>query len=118
MTKTVHAVVIDDNKDDLFIATRLLRKAGIKNVVQFSRIPETIVYLEDLAEGIRPCPDLIVLDLNVGHDSGFEVLRLYSPIPTFRHATSLCGPDQAQLRENCASTSGWIVCPRAKEIPR
>ena len=77
MPKAIQAVVIDDNKDDLFIATRLLRRAGIKDITQFSRIPEVIIYLEDIAEGIRPCPDLIVLDLNVGHDSGFEVLRLY-----------------------------------------
>ena len=84
MPKTVHAVVIDDNKDDLFIATRILGKAGINNVLQFSRIPETILYLEDIAEGIRPCPDLIVLDLNVGHDSGFEVLRLYKSNPNLQ----------------------------------
>jgi CheY-like chemotaxis protein len=77
VAKTIHAVVIDDNKDDLFIATRLLARTGIKDVTQFARIPEAVVFLEDIAEGIRPCPDLIVLDLNVGHDSGFEVLRLY-----------------------------------------
>ena len=77
MAKSIHAVAIDDNKDDLFIATRLLNRVGINDVTQFSRIPEAIVFLEDIAEGIRPCPDLIVLDLNVGHDSGFEVLRLY-----------------------------------------
>jgi len=81
MAKTIHAVAIDDNKDDLFIATRLLNRVGIKDVTQFSRIPEAIVFLEDIAEGIRPCPDLIVLDLNVGHDSGFEVLRLYKSNP-------------------------------------
>lgn len=81
MAKTIHAVVIDDNKDDLFIATRLLRKIGIKDVTQFSRIPESIVFLENIAEGNRPCPDFIVLDLNVGYDSGFEVLRLYKSNP-------------------------------------
>jgi CheY-like chemotaxis protein len=81
MAKSIHAVAIDDNKDDLFIATRLLNRVGIKDVTQFSRIPEAIVFLEDIAEGIRPCPDLIVLDLNVGHDSGFEVLRLYKSNP-------------------------------------
>jgi len=77
VAKAIHAVVIDDNKDDLFIATRLLGRAGIKDITQFSGIPEAIVFLEDIAEGIRPCPDLVVLDLNVGHDSGFEVLRHY-----------------------------------------
>jgi CheY-like chemotaxis protein len=81
VAKTIQAVVIDDNKDDMFIATRILGRAGIKDVQQFSRIPETIHYLEEIAEGTRPCPDLIVLDLNVGHDSGFEVLRLYKSNP-------------------------------------
>jgi CheY-like chemotaxis protein len=81
MPKAIQAIVIDDNKDDLFIATRLLRRARIKNITQFSRIPEAMLYLEEIAEAIRPCPDLIVLDLNVGHDSGFEVLRLYKSNP-------------------------------------
>lgn len=75
------AVVIDDNKDDLFIATRILHKLGIEDVLQFSRIPDALHFLEDIAEDVRPCPDLIVLDLNVGHDSGFEVLRFYKSIP-------------------------------------
>ena len=81
MAKNTQAVVIDDNKDDLFIATRILGRLGIKDVLQFSRIPEAIHFLEDIAEEVRPCPDLIVLDLNVGHDSGFEVLRLYKSNP-------------------------------------
>jgi len=59
VAKAIHAVVIDDNKDDLFIATRLLGRAGIKDITQFSGIPEAIVFLEDIAEGIRPCPDLV-----------------------------------------------------------
>jgi CheY-like chemotaxis protein len=81
MAKTTQAVVIDDNKDDLFIATRILGRLGIKDVLQFSGIPEVIHYLEDIVEGVRPCPDLIVLDLNLGHDSGFEVLRFYKSTP-------------------------------------
>jgi CheY-like chemotaxis protein len=81
MAKMTQAVVIDDNKDDLFIATRILHKLGIEDVLQFSRIPDAVHYLEDIAEDIRPCPGLIVLDLNVGHDSGFEVLRLYKSNP-------------------------------------
>ena len=80
-SKAIQAVVIDDNKDDLFIATRLLTRTGVQDVTQFSGIPEAIVFLEDIAEGVRPCPDLLVLDLNVGHDSGFEVLRLYKENP-------------------------------------
>jgi len=77
MARVIQSVVIDDNKDDLFIAARILGRFGIKDVLQFSRIPEAIHFLEEIAEDVRPCPDLIVLDLNVGHDSGFEVLRLY-----------------------------------------
>ena len=104
MPKAIQAVVIDDNKDDLFIATRLLRRAGIKDVTQFSRIPEVIVYLEDIAEGIQPCPDLIVLDLNVGHDSGFEVLRLYKSNLKLQNCDIIVwtgsGPSEKELCEH------------------
>ena len=56
MARTIHAVAIDDNKDDLFIATRLLNRVGIKDVTQFSHIPEAIVFLEDIAEGHSSLP--------------------------------------------------------------
>lgn len=36
-----------------------------------------MMYLEDVVAGEKPYPDLMVLDLGVGVDSGFEALRFH-----------------------------------------
>src|ERR1700749_2537646 len=114
MVKIFHSVVIDDNKDDLFIATRLLNRLGIKDVTQFSRIPEAIVFLEDIAEDIRPCPDLIVLDLNVGHDSGFEVLRLYKSNPKLQSCDIIVWTGSGAIEKELCEHFG-VECVRKSE---
>ena len=114
MARTIHAVAIDDNKDDLFIATRLLNRVGIKDVTQFSHIPEAIVYLEDIAEGVRPCPDLIVLDLNVGHDSGFEVLRLYKSNPKLQSCDIIVWTGSGSLERELCEHFG-VECVRKRD---
>jgi CheY-like chemotaxis protein len=78
---TFHVVIIEDSSDDLGIATRVLNGIGIREVASFSRIPEAMLFLEEIAAGARSCPDLILLDLNLGNDSGFEVLRYYKSNP-------------------------------------
>ena len=114
MVKIFHSVVIDDNKDDLFIATRLLNRLGIKDVTQFSRIPEAIVFLEDIAEGVRNCPDLIVLDLNVGHDSGFEVLRLYKSNPKLQSCDIIVWTGSGAIEKELCEHFG-VECVRKSE---
>ena len=81
MPPDFRVVVIEDSSDDLWIATRVLNGIGIREVATFSRIPEAMIYLEEIAAGARDCPDLMLLDLNLGNDSGFEVLRYYKSTP-------------------------------------
>lgn len=81
MTSDIQVVIIEDSHDDSFLATRILNSTGVANVTRFARIPEALVFLEEIAEGSRGCPHLILLDLNVGLDSGFEILRFYKSNP-------------------------------------
>jgi CheY-like chemotaxis protein len=81
MGKNLHVVVIEDSAKDAKQATRLLNRVNIENVTVFSLIPAVLMYLEDVVEGKRTCPDLILVDLVVGADSGFEVLRYYKAHP-------------------------------------
>lgn len=84
MTRDTHVVIIEDSHDDSFLATRILNSTGVANITRFARIPEALVFLEEIAEGHRECPHLILLDLNVGLDSGFEVLRFYKSNPALQ----------------------------------
>ncbi len=84
MPDDFHVVVIEDSPDDLRIATRVLQSIGICQVATFSRIPEAMLYLEEITTGVRDCPDMVLLDLNLGNDSGFEVLRFYKSTPSIQ----------------------------------
>jgi CheY-like chemotaxis protein len=84
MPRDFQVVVIEDSSDDLRVATRVLTGIGIREVATFSRIPEAMLFLEEIAAGARDCPDLILLDLNLGNDSGFEVLRYYKSTPSIQ----------------------------------
>lgn len=84
MTSDVQVVIIEDSHDDSFLATRILNSTGVAHITRFARIPEALVFLEEIADGTRECPQLILLDLNVGLDSGFEVLRFYKSNPALQ----------------------------------
>ena len=84
MAGDFQVVIIEDSSDDLRTATRVLNGIGIHEVATFSRIPEAMIYLEEIAAGGRDCPDLMLLDLNLGNDSGFEVLRYYKSTPSLQ----------------------------------
>lgn len=84
MAGDFQVVIIEDSSDDLRTATRVLNGIGIRQVATCSRIPEAMLFLEEIAAGTRDCPDLILLDLNLGNDSGFEVLRYYKSNPSLQ----------------------------------
>lgn len=84
MTSDIQVVIIEDSHDDSFLATRIFNSTGVANITRFARIPEALLFLEEIADGIRECPQLILLDLNVGLDSGFEVLRFYKSNPALQ----------------------------------
>jgi CheY-like chemotaxis protein len=85
MNADFRVVVIEDSPDDLHFAARIFDLIGIRELTSFERIPEALLYLEEIAAGARSCPDLILLDLNLGNDSGFEVLRFYKSNPNIQH---------------------------------
>jgi CheY-like chemotaxis protein len=81
MKSNPHVVVIDDSVEDLRRASQALHDFGVVNPTVFTDVKKAIVYLECVVDGDKPCPDLVLLDLDFGVDSGFEVLRLYKTHP-------------------------------------
>lgn len=66
-------LIVEDSAADLRAATAALKELGtIESAV---RISDALQYLDEAAEGKREAPALIVLDLSLGYESGFEVLR-------------------------------------------
>ena len=74
-------LLVDDQPNDLRIAAEAARDVGITEISAQSSPMEARQYLEKALEGEVPLPDGIVLDLDMGHDSGFELLRFWYSTP-------------------------------------
>jgi CheY-like chemotaxis protein len=70
-----NALIVEDNTYDLRQATSLLTGMGFEKVDPAATVSAALLYLDEVAERKRPVPDLILLDLSLGYESGFEVLR-------------------------------------------
>lgn len=79
--KNAQVVVIDDSTECLRLAAQILQGLSVERPILFTDVKRALVYLEGVVAGEHPCPDLLVLDLDFGMDSGFEVLRFYKTYP-------------------------------------
>ncbi len=77
MQNNFRAVILEDAVKDIRIAARILSHVGITGPTIFNDVPKAMMYLEDVVAGEKPCPNLMVVDLSFGLDSGFEALRFY-----------------------------------------
>jgi CheY-like chemotaxis protein len=68
-------LLIDDDNINNFLNARLIRKIGITENVQIAlNGAEALKYLQNEKEADRPCPPLILLDINMPVMNGFEFL--------------------------------------------
>jgi len=77
----MHVLIVEDHPNDLRIASAAALAAGFSEVDAKSSAALARVYLEKCLEGKESLPDAIVLDLDLGYDSGFELLRFWHANP-------------------------------------
>jgi len=65
-------LLVEDNKSDVFIVREILRREGLNATLRVAADGEQA--LSFLENGQSPCPDLMILDLNLPKVSGLEVL--------------------------------------------
>src|SRR5215475_1160812 len=76
--KYMHRVlIVEDTPADVRQSTAVVKKLGAQDIIALNNIPAAILFLQDLLEGSKPAPDLILLDLSFPRESGFEVLRYW-----------------------------------------
>jgi CheY-like chemotaxis protein len=70
------AMLVDDSKEDLYIAEWVIKKAAPEfRVISFQQPDAALSHLKQLHELNQPLPDAILLDLNMPVMNGFEFLE-------------------------------------------
>jgi DNA-binding response OmpR family regulator len=69
-------LLVEDDPDHEALAIRALRKANVANEIKVARDgAEAIEYMQGIAEGKNPIPQLVLLDLKLPKVEGLDVLR-------------------------------------------
>jgi DNA-binding response OmpR family regulator len=69
-------LLVEDDPDHEALAIRALRKANVANEIRVARDgAEAIDYMNGIATGEMPMPQLVLLDLKLPKVDGLEVLR-------------------------------------------
>jgi DNA-binding response OmpR family regulator len=76
MCNPVPILLVEDNVADVFFVREALRSEGIENELFIAQDGEKAMEFIETAENSRdsPCPQVILLDLNLPRKSGAEVL--------------------------------------------
>lgn len=83
-----YILLVDDSEITNRVHTLMFRKAGYD--VQIETASDGLEALELLRAGLeqgRPCPDVLLLDLNMPRMNGFEFLDAYQAVPEPLRAT-------------------------------
>lgn len=70
-----HILIVEDDPGDMRRAKAALAELGLGETVPATSVAEAFRYLDGVREGKHEAPALIVLDLSLGYESGFEILR-------------------------------------------
>jgi chemotaxis family two-component system response regulator Rcp1 len=72
-----HILIAEDNKADVFLIQRALKKSGIEAQVHIADDGEKAMkFFEQAdADATAPCPHLILLDINMPRYKGSDILR-------------------------------------------
>jgi CheY-like chemotaxis protein len=70
-------LIVEDTPSDVRQSSAVVKKLGAEDVVAINNIAAAMLFLQEVAEGTKEAPDLILLDLSFPRESGFEVLRYW-----------------------------------------
>lgn len=101
MKNQARLLVIEDDAKDLRMADEAAKAVGFHEVEARVSVEAARKYLEKGMEQEDSLPDGIVLDLDLGYESGYELLRFWHKTPQLRSIPivvwSILGPEHADM---------------------
>lgn len=76
-----HLLLVDDEARDLIKALEVAESLGIEDIHAKNSIRAAREHLDKGLKGEVSLPDAIVLDLDLGVESGFELMRMWHSTP-------------------------------------
>jgi DNA-binding response OmpR family regulator len=77
----MRVLLVEDDPVDATQCIALLKKYGATDIETVHTVAAALLRFDDVIDGSRPAPDLVVLDLGFPMESGFEVLRRWRAHP-------------------------------------
>lgn len=77
MSGRLQVLLIEDNQADILLVREALRKHRLDFAIQeFADAEQALHHVETMGKAV-PCPDLVLLDLNLPKGSGMDFLRAW-----------------------------------------
>jgi CheY-like chemotaxis protein len=94
-------LIVEDQMKDAKTAAEMAKSVGFEEVEVCSTVHRALSYLEKGVSGDGPLPDGLVLDLDLGLDSGFELLRYWHRTPDLAKTRVIVWSVIEQQRDIC-----------------
>lgn len=117
-------LLVDDQSKDLITALNVAESLGIKDIITKNSIRLAKAFLENGLKGEVTLPNAIVLDLDLGMESGFELLRFWHSTPQLAAIPMMIWSVVEEQRELCSLfkvtsfVSKWQGIPAFREALR
>ena len=81
---TCRILIVDDDRDDLDLLCSSFHEIGVKEIHAVESVQEAIEFLQN-ADDKKELPKLIVTDLNMPGQCGYELLKFLKTTPLYMH---------------------------------
>jgi hypothetical protein len=86
---TTRVLMVENSPSDAIKGIRIFKSLNISDPMLITSVDRAMLYLEEVVAGEKVCPNLLILDLDFGIESGFEILRFRKTHPILQQCEVL-----------------------------